>query len=97
MPVQLVAFRFEDWRDLAWDADYEPGGDFQRYLARTAWQEARRSWLYGEGPQNKIKVPRPEQRGSANTVPVPERGPAGNPPTLNRAPAQHSARPIKSR
>jgi hypothetical protein len=97
MPVQLVEFWFDDWHDPAWDADYEPGGPFQHYLARNEWLDARRRWMNGEDWQPVIQPPRPVQRGSVNTSPIPEEPGDGVPPRVNRAPAVHTARPIKLR
>lgn len=77
MPVQLVEFHFEDWRDPAWDADYEPGGHFQHYLARTEWVEGRRRWLNGEDWQLMIQSPRPVQGDSVYTSSIPETAPEG--------------------
>ncbi|MFH8768271.1 hypothetical protein [Streptomyces sp. NPDC017958] len=95
MPQPLVEFHFEDWHDLAWDADYEPGGHFQHYLARTEWQEARRRWMAGEDWQPLIEPPRPVQRESANTTPVRQEPGQGDPPQVNRGPTEYRSRPIK--
>ncbi|WP_432169728.1 hypothetical protein [Streptomyces sp. 1222.5] len=95
MPPQLAEFWFDDWHDPAWDADYEPGGPFQHYLARNEWSEARRRWLNGEDWPPKIESPRPVQRDSVNTDPIPEEPGQRSRPQANRVPAEHRARPIK--
>ncbi|QLJ05717.1 hypothetical protein HZZ00_34985 [Streptomyces sp. NEAU-sy36] len=95
MPPQLVAFHFEDWHDPVWDVDYEPGGHFQHYLARTEWQEARRRWVNGEEWPPALESPRPVAGGSVYTSPVGEEPRQGATPHLNRAAVEHRARPIK--
>jgi hypothetical protein len=82
MPPQLVEFHFEDWHDPEWDADYEPGGHFQRYLARTEWMDARRRWMNGEDWPPVIESPRPVQRDSGNTTSIPETALKGVPPQV---------------
>ncbi|MFD6172063.1 hypothetical protein [Streptomyces coeruleorubidus] len=67
MPPQLVEFWFDDWHDPGWDVDYEPGGHFQHYLARTEWLDARRRWMNGEDWASKIKSPRLVQGDSVYT------------------------------
>lgn len=97
MPERLTVFRFADWHDPAWDADYEPGGYFQQYLARQEWQDARRRWLAGDDPEPQPESPRLVQRGSVYTAPIPEKPPEGVTPQVNRAAGERRARPIRLR
>lgn len=97
MPERLVVFRFADWHDPAWDADYEPGGHFQQYLARQKWQDARRRWLAGDAPEPQPESPRLVQRGSVYTAPVSEKPGEGVPPRVDRAAVEHRGQPIRSR
>jgi hypothetical protein len=97
MPPQLLEFHFEDWHDPGWDADYEPGGHFQHYLARTEWLDARRRWMDGEEWPPMIESPRPVQRDSVKTDPIRDDAAGGVPPQVNRARSVPQSRPINLR
>ncbi|MFF7895963.1 hypothetical protein ACFZDI_29430 [Streptomyces sp. NPDC007907] len=91
MPDWLAEYRPELWAE---DLD-DPLQVY--YFGRCDWQAAREEWQQGGDPQPKIESPRPVQRGSVNTLPVPEQ--AGRPPSpqVNRAKSVPQARPIRTR
>ncbi|AWT42819.1 MULTISPECIES: hypothetical protein [Streptomyces] len=98
-PPPLDVFDPSDW----WVSDLE---DYQQVqYARITWAAARRVYVEGGdwtsflGPPVWLDPdsPRPVQRSSANTSPIPEERGEGHPPRVNRAAAEPRARPIRLR